>query len=94
MKYLKNFGKFLNEGAEPATKPKPKEPSPTTKPKPGTNPKPSRPSPFKKPGERPGAKPGPLAKGKRKKDSAESVAERFITELNNRRESVKKYIKR
>jgi hypothetical protein len=91
MKYIKKFETFSLDlfqeeagGAEPAVRPGTKEPP--VKPKSPTKPA--------KPITRPSTDPDPKAEaGKRKKKvTAEHVAHRFISELNKRGESVKKYL--
>lgn len=80
MKYLKKFEAFAV--AEPVVKPGTKEPPV----------KPSKPSSPAKPITRPGVSPDPKAK-KEKKATELDVAKRFISELNKKGESVKKYLK-
>lgn len=92
MKYIKKFETFSLDlfqeeaGAEPAVRPGTKEPP--VKPKAPTKPA--------KPITRPSTDPDPKAKAKtnerKKKVTAEHVAYRFISELNDRGESVKKYL--
>jgi hypothetical protein len=87
MKHLKKFESFVYEGG-PATAPT----KPSTRPgtKPGAPTKPQRPVKPETPGiEKPEANPDPKAKAK-----AKDVAERFITEVNKKGESVKKYMKK
>lgn len=87
MKYIKKFETFSLDlfqeeaGAEPAVRPGTKEPP--VKPKSPTKPA--------KPITRPSTDPDPKAVRK-KKVTAEHVAHRFISELNKRGESVKKYL--
>lgn len=85
MRFIKNFEIFNEEfvGGQETTKP-----SPTTLPgtKPGT--KPGRPSPIRR--DKPSVNPQP--KAELPKSSVEDVANRFISELNERGENVKKYI--
>ena len=90
MKYIKKFEAFT--AAEPATAPPTTKPGtkPTTKP---NKPNKDRPSPVRR--DKPSIEPDPKAsKVSMKKATAESVANRFIRELNANGESVKKYLKK
>jgi hypothetical protein len=90
MKYIKKFETFSSDllkesgGAEPAVKPGTKEP-PVKPAKPGTPAKPIT---------RPSTDPNPKAENKRRrvKVTSEDVANRFISELNKKGESVKNYL--
>lgn len=88
MKYIKKFETFssdLFEGAAPAPVVKPGTKEPPVKP--------ARPSSPSKPITRPSTDPDPKAKAKkRNKITAEDVAYRFISEVNKKGESVKKYL--
>ena len=86
MRYLKKFNIFT-EGAEPAVKPAPSRPG--TKPSQPTKPqRPSKPSPGKI--ERPSADPAP--KAEKDKVTEMDVAKRFISEMNKKGESIKKFL--
>lgn len=80
MKYLKKFEAFT--AAEPVVKPGIKEPPV----------KPAKPSSPAKPITRPSVSPDPKAK-KEEKVTEIDVAKKFISELNKKGESVKKYLK-
>lgn len=80
MKYIKKFESFVS--AEPAVKPGIKEPPV----------KPARPQKPSKPIVKPAVTPKPKAE-KEEKVTALDVANRFISELNAKGESVEKYIK-
>lgn len=86
MKYVKKFESFIKESSitsspDPAVKP-------TTAP-PIT--KPERPTKPGKPITRPSVDPQPKAK---KKATESDVAKRFISEVNKKGQSVKKYLKK
>lgn len=84
MRYLKKFDIFT-EGAEPAVRPAPSRPA--TKPSQPTKPqRPSKPSPGKI--ERPSVDPDPKAV----KATEMDVAKRFISEMNKKGESIKKFL--
>ena len=88
MNYIKKFENFINENtivASPSTAP--------TKPDVDTPTKPAKPQRREKanPITRPSVSPEP--KAKKAKYTAEDVAKRFINELNEKGESIKKYLK-
>ena len=85
MAYIKKFEEF-RYGGSPSTSPNPTIAPPITRPE--------RPVKPGKPIIQPSVDPQPKAKDKDKKDvTAEDVAKRFISELNTKGESVKKYMK-
>ena len=95
MKFLKNYESFITEEAQPATKPSP-SPSPnpdTPTTEPGRRKDPGkRPSPVRR--DKPDVAPGPKGtEAGKKKATEEEVAERFISLMNQKGESVKKYVK-
>lgn len=79
MKYIKKFEAFVS--ADPVVKPGTKEPPV----------KPAKPQKPSKPIVRPDVTPKP--KAEKKKTTELDVANRFISELNAKGESVEKYIK-
>lgn len=85
MRFIKKFETFNEEFVMGGQETKP---APTTLPgtKPGT--KPGRPSPIRR--DKPSVNPSP--KAELPKSNVEDVAKRFISELNERGEDVKKYI--
>lgn len=88
MRFIKKFEKFLEEAGSPQIAPS--KPSPTTKPttrpgKPET--RPSKPGPI--PRTRPSVSPDPKAKSKTA--TAEDVANRFISLMDQEGEDVKNY---
>jgi hypothetical protein len=83
MKHIKKFETFLKESsitADPATKPIVKPPLT----------KPERPTKPGKPITRPSVDPKPKAK----KTTESDVAKKFISEVNKKGESVKKYLRK
>jgi len=81
MSYIKKYQRFVEELSSAPAKPDVK---PGTTEKPGTAP--GKPSPFRR--NRPSEEPGPKAKKATEKD----VASRFIDLMNDKGESIEKYV--
>ena len=79
MSFIKKYQRFVEEFTATTTKPSVK---PGTIEKPSTTPQ--KPSPFRR--DKPSTEPGPKA-------TAEDVAERFISMMVEKGESIEKYIK-
>ena len=96
MKFIKKFGSFVNEEAQPAPAPAPSTKPDRTNPDtaPGKRPDPGkRPSPVRR--DKPSEQPGPKGerKGKLPTASEEEVAERFMSLMKEKGENYKKLVK-